>query len=343
MYPRRSSPYRAPAYREPPLDVDKLIQDRDSYKRAYQKAQAQVKEQEETINQLVMASSKLDKEFEELKRQFVELKKENDLLTKKQGSEQEQQFFHADSSHNWESIKMQAALEARSMYDSSIASSSMSDHNEQNPPSFVTPLQVQEQFVNVIDSVSQLQASVREQVASDVKLKSIGDSEQRLSSLYQSLVKSLFDVDLWKMKSLKKRMESMRLSPRAAAALWLEKDASNKNSASSMKQLLVNEVQVFIRNIIEKEVMTMKELLEKDINDCAEQVLCLTAFLVVSQPKMKVIVPKKGSEFNPIQHEDSTMDLRLVISSIKRPGLICATDNRVFSKALVETRQKKME
>ncbi len=116
MYTRPSPYGRSSSHQKPPLDVDKLIQDRDSYKLSFQKAQDQLKEQEQTIDKLVVLSSKMKDELEELKRQNVELK-ENELLTKKQSSEQQEQQLLAQPEHNQQKSSVNRERSKRERYD----------------------------------------------------------------------------------------------------------------------------------------------------------------------------------------------------------------------------------
>ena len=226
--------------------------------------------------------------------------------------------------------KSQELIGVMADMDSSIFSSSDSDDGK------IRPQIVHKQFDTLMDIIHELQLDIKSNCDSSTE-----DYSKRMSNVYKKILESLFDPGLWKI--LKKPMESKRLLKQSMCLVLTGKQENEKGmNKELLKNFLLPPIESHLKKIIEKG--TGKDLSNefacKLIKKSAENALFLAAQLVVSKPTMGIIAPKKGSDFNPDKHEDATCETKMVVTSIKRPGLICVRDNRVFAKASVETETK---
>lgn len=170
------------------------------------------------------------------------------------------------------------------------------------------------------------------------------DFVERKRACHQRLIESLFGEGIWKL--LKRTMESKKMSKtEISRMISLEEIKGSERYCESLLRVLNSSVERLIREEIGLEIGLDVETLAC-INTLTRNTLHLAGTLILSEPRMTVFVPKSGANgesFNPDKHEDASFEQEIVITFVKRPGLICRVDNRVFARASVETVARKLE
>ncbi len=300
-------------------------QEAESYKLQLNHVQQSDKQQiEELQNRLLQLQASSNKRQEELLR-------ENKMLS------------HAKTTLSLECEKLNKQVE---VLNQTVADKSqevidvmadMDSTTSSNDGDKVRPHNVHKQFDELMDSIHELQLSVKESCDSSTE-----NYSTRMTNLYKKILESLFEPGLWKL--LKKPMESKRLFKTSMCLVLVGKqDAEKGMDKRALEIYLLPHIEASLKKLIEKEAgqaLTDSTTINENIKESAANALTLAALSVVSKPAMGIILPKKGEIYNPEKHEDATCEKKMVVSSIKRPGLMCTRDNNIFIKASVETETK---
>lgn len=214
--------------------------------------------------------------------------------------------------------------------------SDMDSSTFSNYESKIRPHNVLKQFEALLDSVHELQSVVKDNYDSISE-----NSRDRMKNVYKKILESLFESGLWKI--LRKPMESKRLLKQSMCLVLAGKQSTERGmNKDTLERYLLPHIESNLRNIIERDIGL--HILDDRVNECiresAENALTLAALSIVSKPTMGIILPYRGDIYNPEKHEDATCEVKMIISSVQRPGLLCTRDNKVFVKASVETEMK---
>jgi len=211
--------------------------------------------------------------------------------------------------------KTQAIINERAINDSSIVSCNLDDGS-------IKPQDVLNQFDKLMDSILDLRCSI-------VELPEI-KTNQRL--VHKLLLAALFGDGFWKL--LKKPLDTRRLTKQSVAKILTR---NQDERFEEVQQFLQEHLEISLRDSLGKLIGEEIDKLEPNVRECCENALFLAVYLISSEPIMGIISPKEKDDFNPEKHEDATSEGRMTVKSVKRPGLICVRDNRVFARASVET------
>lgn len=316
----------------PEIELDPSAPD-DSFK--LQEQQKQIQDFQQQLQQLKEEKEKQVQVLNEKEADIQDLNSRYQILCKTSTTERDQLLKECEamkttieSKDKIIAEKNQAIINAKASNDSSIVSSNSNDGS-------IRPQIVQEQFNLLMDSITDLQSTLRNELGSD----SLDDSKRIVKNIYKKLLESLLDPGIWKI--LKKPMDTKKVTKHGVAMVLSGKQGDEKGlDKKELECLFQTHIGVHIQTMIDKEVGKEMKMIDPLVQECSRQSLLLAAHLVVSEPQMGIISPKKGSEFNPDKHEDATSEFRMVVELMKRPGLICKKDNKVFCKAFVETSNK---
>lgn len=146
---------------------------------------------------------------------------------------------------------------------------------------------------------------------------------------------------------VKKPMDAKKIKNKMSMAFVIsgQQDFKGGMDQNQLKLLLGNHIeswlQVFLGKTMEGRFNYQK--IEKLAKLCIGHAINLAALSIVSRPRMEIIEPKKGKPFNPELYEDASADYEIKVKKIKRPGLMCSADNRVFTRASVTTTLTKFD
>lgn len=203
--------------------------------------------------------------------------------------------------------------------------------NDSNGDEYPSPETVSSTFDELMDAISHLQLAIVSQMD-----KNSLDFETRKNLWYSKILKMLFEPQL---KSLYMVVQKHFSNKQEVAKLLL-------GGVDTYGGKTTEEMKAFVAEIYNKRLIKLipegmdEKILSQMINDCVNKSILLGAQIILSEPKMSVIMPKKGKAFNSWQCEDATAEYQLVNDHVKRPGLMCEVDGKIFQFASVTTIMK---
>lgn len=299
------------------------------------------KELQTTIETLQKTFDKQKKDFEdkevfnqrEREKFDLEMKKQQqNFATEKEKLLKEKGDFHLLIEKKDKEIaeQKQLLINERARNDSSIGSDYLSNGE-------IKISQVQKLFDEAVNCLSELLVATSSYCGSDT------DSFQKhKKSFHQKVIASLFGEGLWKLVKKKDRRTEKKIST------ILTGKEGDELDRKTLETSLVSTIEGTIDRLVEEEFQSMvqrSDEIQTCIKTCAQHALLLATHMTLCEPKMGVIVPKFGKKetFNPEKHEDASITHQMIVSFTKRPGLICTIDNRVVTRASVETVLKNLE
>lgn len=269
---------------------------------------------------------KMKDEFERMKHEKEE------LIGQTQQMQQDIEAYQRFIKEKDKTISEQSQLliNERTRNDSSICSSSFFQEG-------IDKSMVQSHFDITLDSISELLSAL----SKSVNLTNCPTFDQKKRIFHQKLIGCLFGDGLEKILRRERNMTEYKI------ANILSGKEDDEKEKEKLTNNLITRIEQEITKLIQVELgmeTQTKGRVTECITDCGKSSLALFVSLTLCVPRMGVIVPKLGGKelFNPEKHEDATVEYEMLVSSIKRPGLICEVDNRVFSKASVETIFKRL-
>lgn len=284
---------------------------------------ATIKKQEDTIEQLHFQVDETEN-----KKHQVDFYKQRDEFEKEKAKleliiEQKQKMI---------AEKDQAILDIREDYDSSIVTRGPDENT-------IRPRHTQEKFDDLMNEICELQRTIVYQMDTNSP-----DFEKNRNLIYKKLIGTLFEQGFWKL--VKKPMNDRKLKNKQGLSMVLvgKQKLENGMTKEELDTLLGSYIENDLKIFIQKGAGGTFDYgkIEKLVKECSKQSIFFAAQLFLSKPNMGIIEPKKGDVLNPYMHEDATTEYEMIVESIKRPGLICTADNRVFIRASVETKIKQL-
>jgi len=271
--------------------------------------------------------------MQKMKDEFERMKHEKEeLIGQTQQMQQDIETYQRFIKEKDKTISEQSQLliNERTRNDSSICSSSFFQEG-------IDKSMVQLHFDTTLDSISELLSAL----SKSVNLTNCPTFDQKKRIFHQKLIGCLFGDGLEKNLRRERNMTEYKI------ANILSGKEDDEKEKEKLTNNLITRIEQEITKLIQVELgmeTQTKGRVTECITDCGKSSLALFVSLTLCVPRMGVIVPKLGGKelFNPEKHEDATVEYEMLVSSIKRPGLICEVDNRVFSKASVETIFKRL-